>query len=268
MMSILTALLVLVGIGQLFILIQQKRQNQLTYIEHYRKGWRESRKNWATVVFIGREEGEYYQVADKKLLTELTELTANANDYEPTIWALDSARTVCNTLSDVCIRILQGQLNIRDVYPLFGTEVLRHGRALRVLLDTEYNTNYYNPHVSDKHRLVRSEMQQWLIYHDGVRRRCLILIDLLWAEAARLQDLPPIELKAAADSKVATGRHQRNRVFSESIRLSGYLGLYTALKYYVHLMNSEYKKYRHFIGLDEQSLEERGKEWTERLLRR
>lgn len=115
---------------------------------------------------------------------------------------------------------------------------------------------------------VRNELQDWLIYHDGIRRRCLILIDLLWAEAARLEDLPPGDLKSAADAKEQSGHLNRRRLVEECRRLN-------VLKYGIRgislscfLRNAEYKKKGFMPGIDRRRLDELESEWTKRLLRR
>lgn len=172
-MAVLTGLLVLVGLAQVMMLINQKRQNQLALLQEYRSRWSQYRKNWAIIVFIGRSEDEYYQVADQSLQSQLTEMVGNTSDYGPTVWALESINHVCSTLSDVCIRILQGQLTIEDVYPLFGSDLLRHSRPFRSILDVYfdmYTTGYTNEDIigAKRHLRIRYELQNWLIYHDGV----------------------------------------------------------------------------------------------------
>lgn len=57
-----TTLLVIVGIAQIGILRAQRRQSQLALIEEYRRRWRDNIGAWGIVVFIGRDEDEYYQV--------------------------------------------------------------------------------------------------------------------------------------------------------------------------------------------------------------
>lgn len=198
---IATVLLVIAGFVQVRILSTQNRQSQLVLIGEYRRRWNDYAEHWARLIFIGREDGEYYQVGEKQLLTEFVQERENYRSDCPSIKAINSTRLICNTLSDVTLKLLQGQMNIRDVYPIFGTEVLRHSRALRVMLDVYYPNCFIDPHSDETHLSVRREVQDWLIYHDGVRRRCLILIDLIWAEATRMNDLPPSDIKSAADAK-------------------------------------------------------------------
>lgn len=271
MMSMLTSLLVLVGLGQLVFLKSQRRQNQLNLLQEYRSRWEECSKNLAIIIFIGRNDNEYYQLADRKLVSELSDLVKNNDECGPTIWALESINHVCNNLSDICIKILQGQLEIQDVYPLFGSNLLRHSRPLRVLLDVNsvyarYQLQSKTKYTS-KHTSIRKELQDWLIYHDGVRRRCLILIDMLWAEGTRLGDLSPDDIRCAADAKLETGSLSRKRLISEFKRVNSIPRPFLAFKLTHHLKHSEYKKHRWQVGVDEAKLEKRNKIWLNMLLR-
>ena len=276
-MSILTSLLVLVGIAQVMMLISQKRQNQLALLQEYRSRWNEYRRYWAIVVFVGRGEDEYYQVASKSLQSELSKLVRKNLDTSPSVWALESISYICNTLSDVCLRILQGQLNIKDVYPLFGSELLRHSRPFRVLLDVYYDCETYDTLRDEtgryrklsRHEEVRRELQDWLIYHDGIRRRCLILIDLLWAEATRLEDLSPSDIEHAAYAKEESGKVSRVRLTKEIRKTSYLLPTYRAFKLTTHLKNSEFKTYKwQIVGIDREKIKKREAEWVNMLLRK
>lgn len=262
--ALATGLLVAVGIAQIGILKSQRRHSQLELTEVYRRRWENSKQDWGTVIFIGRDEDEYYQVISKEVVDQLASKRDMANNHEPTVWALDATRSVFGNMSDICTRILQNQLDIEDVYSLFGTELLRQSRPLRVLLDNNYPTDSFGN--SNAHHKVRNEVQDWLIYHDGIRRRCLILIDLLWAEAARLEDLPPSDLKSAAEAKIHTGKNNRTRLLNECNRLNRSRFSFQALKLSKILRNSEYQKCCSRIGINKKRLEKLEKEWTDRLL--
>jgi hypothetical protein len=110
-------------------------------------------------------------------------------------------------------------------------------------------------------------MQDWLIYHDGLRRRCLILIDILWAEAVRLEDLPPSDIRSAADAKIKTGKLNRRRLFNETIRLNGLKKLFLAMNLSRFLKRTEYKSFWNLKGLKKSRLDNMEKNWTKRLLR-
>lgn len=266
--AIATILLVIVGLIQIFVLISQKRQTRIALTEQYRKLWGDLKEYWGNVVFIGREEDEYYQVLDKNSIENLKEKTKSHSLHMPTIWALESIQKVCGTLGEISTRILQGHLKTSDIYPIFGTEFLRQSRPLRQLLEPQYVSSYHANNINEQHNYIRAEIQDWLIYHDGLRRRCLIIIDLLWAEAARLEDLPPEEMRSAADAKNNTGSLNRKRVYQETIRLNGLMKFYYALKLSMFLKRAEYQSIFNWSGISKKRLSILNEEWTKRILRK
>lgn len=265
---IATALLVVAGFVQIKVLLAQNRQNQLALLVEYRKRWNEYSEHWARLIFVGRGDGEYYQLADEQLLKLFSQEREAYSLDRPAIHAIQSVRLICNTLSDVTTKILQGQLDVRDVYPIFGTEVLRQCRALRVLLDVFYENDFYEPYADQRHIGVREEVQNWLIYHDGIRRRCLILIDILWAEAARLQDLPPSDLRSGAEAKLISGKFCRKRLMQECLKLQGWRTSLLAYRLSRFLTYSEYQSLCKPRGINAKKLLKTEGEWTNRLLRK
>lgn len=265
--AIATVLLVLVGLVQIFVLFSQKKQTRIALTEQYRQLWNSLKIHWGNVIFIGREYGEYYQVLDEVSINKLKDETKKHRLDTPTIWALESIQKICGTLGEVSTRVLQGHLKVEDIYPIFGTEFLRQSRPLRQLLEPDYQNSYRTEDTSEQHKLIRTEIQDWLVYHDGLRRRCLILIDLLWAEAARLEDLPPYDMKSAADSKKKTGNLNRKRVYNEIIKLNGASKVFFALRLSRFLRKSEYCSLTNWGGINENKLYNLEQEWTQRLLR-
>lgn len=265
--AIATVLLVLVGLVQIFVLFSQRKQMRIALTEQYRQLWNSLKKHWGNVVFLGRGNGEYYQVLDEISIKELNaEITKHRLDT-PTIWALESIQKVCGTLGEISTRVLQGHLQVSDIYPIFGTQFLRQSRPLRQLLEPDYQNSHQTDKTTEQHKRIRTEIQDWLVYHDGLRRRCLILIDLLWAEAARLEDLPPDDMQSAADAKKNTGGLNRKRVFEETIRLNGITNIFYALKLSRFLRKAEYCSWTNWRGIKKARLANLNKEWTERLLR-
>lgn len=262
-----TGFIALLGLLQLEMLKAQWRHTQLGLIEEYRRQWDESADKFGVLVLIGRSSDEYYQLFDREKVDFFSKRIQNTNPTERSSWALNSSRDVFVLLGDVCVKILQGQIDIGYIYPIIGDSLLRHSRPLRVLLDSRYAAGVLEElyEKNNKHINIRREVQDWLIYHDGVRRRCLILIDLLWAEAARLEDLPPSDLKSAANAKFKTGKENRERLFRECNRLNRSKRPYLAFSLSRFLRNSEYRSLG--IGIDKERLEALEHEWTERLLR-
>lgn len=271
--ALATGLLVVVGVAQASVLAGQRRQQRLDWAEVYRRRWTELNDDWAKVVFLGQRYDSYYQVAQLETLEKLKAATIAQSNSLPTVWARESVRNVCGMLSDVCMRILQGQILIREVYPIFGTGLLRNGAALRALLDSNFNAHHLNDYgrigPSEEeyfHQNIRNEVQTWLVCHDGIRRRCLILLDLLWAESARLEDLPPHDLQTAASAKKRTGHLNRKRLRNEALRLNGRLSFLIASRLVGHLRHAEYRRHPLGRGLNPKRLKLLEEEWTKRYL--
>lgn len=265
--AIATILLVLVGLVQIFVLFSQRKQTRIALTEQYRQLWDSLNKYWGNVIFIGREKGEFYQVLDETSINTLQVETTKHRLDTPTIWALESIQKVCGALGEISTRVLQGHLKIEDIYPIFGTQFLRQSRPLRQLLEPDYKNSYQTDETTEQHKSIRTEIQDWLVYHDGLRRRCLILIDLLWAEAARLEDLPPYDMHSGADAKKITGSFNKKRVFNETIRLNGILRVFQAIKLSRFLRKAEYCSWTNWRGIKKKRLEYLDKDWTNRLLR-
>lgn len=270
--AVATALLVFIGFAQFLVLLAQRHQQRLDWAERYRQRWIELKGDWAVVVFLGRRSSEYYQVAHYDTLQQLRNATNNDSHEKNLSWAQASIRNVCGLLSDLCSRILQGDLQVKDIYPIFGTELLRQGAPLRILLDgqSDFLRAYGSRGPTDeeaKHDWLRSQMTTWLVCHDGIRRRCLIMLDLLWAESARLEDLPPSDLTLAANSKVLTGYMNRLRIRVETRRLSQWWAWYRPWKLSRFLIHSEWKKFRYGRGLNKMRLKKLEEAWNSRYLR-
>ena len=266
--AVATVLLVLTGFAQITIMRNQRRQGSLQLIENYRQRWHDSKNDFGTVIYFGGGVDDFYQIMDHEAIAQLQEKLDNTSEKSQTVWAVDALRSVCGTLSDICTRILQGQLQIQDAYPALGTELLRYTKRLKTILDPACTESGRTFGHTSPHSGIREELQDWLVYHDGRRRRCLILIDLLWAEAARLEDLPPNELLAAAEVKLLSGSANRSRVFNECLRLNGLTGIFLAFRFSRFLRHAEFRRFLRLTGISQKRLEKLGRSWTARLMRR
>ena len=270
--ALATILLVVVGGAQVGILSGQRQQQRLDWAEMYRRRWTELQGDWATIVFLGRKTQDYYQIAHHVKLQELREFLRSSSSDIASSWAQASVRNVCGMLSDLCSRILQGHIKIDEVYPIFGTELLRQGAPLRTLLDgnSEYLKCYGSIGPTEeelRHDRLRSEITTWLVCHDGIRRRCLMMIDLLWAEAARLEDLPPYELITAADAKARSGHLNRARLSAEVRRLGGWGARRRARYLTSTLRHAEWRRFPWTRGLNKKKMKKLDEEWTQRYLK-
>lgn len=267
--ALATILLVLVGIFQAYIFNSQRRLSRLDWAYKYDQKWMKLRNDWATVIYIGRFYDEYYQIADKDLLHELNAKCATANVSERSVWFLSKAINTFTFLNDICQRVLMGQLQIQEIYPILGSEFLRHSKPLRELLDNnchKHNGKMTLNKMEECHSILQNEISTWLICHDGIRRRTLILIDLLWAEAARIEDLPPYELITAANAKLKTGKMNRKRLKEEIYLLSGKKAILRVFSLSNFLYHSEYKRRFSFIGIKPYRINKLNDEWKNRYL--
>lgn len=269
--ALATVLLVAVGAAQVKILSGQRQQQRLDWAEMYRSRWIELRGDWATIVFLGRRVNDFYQVAHHDQLQKLREESQTLSDEIASSWAQASVRNVCGMLSDLCTRVLQANIKIQDVYPIFGTELLRQGAPFRTLLDNRSDHlkcygSWGPTEEESRHDRLRSEITTWLVCHDGIRRRCLIMIDLLWAEAARLEDLPPYELVAAANAKASTGDLNRARLRTETMRLGGWFTWRRSRRLAKFLRHAEWRRFPWCRGLRKKRMKKLDDEWTQRYL--
>jgi len=262
-----TGILALIGLCQIFILMSQRTQLRLDWAETYRKRWSEIRIDWSKVIYFGHSSGDFYQIATLEVIAEIDKMKAESRNNARDIWALEPAIRVFNELNDICLRIMQGHLRIGDAYPILGTEFLRQSAAMRSLLDYEYSFHQRNSNDKE-HASVQRSIRLWLSCHDGIRRRCLILIDMLWAEAVRLEDLPPEDIKSAADAKKITGKDRKRRLKEEIIRLDGYSSLLRSFFLVYFLQHAEYKKKKFSRGIDPIRLKKLEELWLDRYLER
>jgi hypothetical protein len=113
-----------------------------------------------------------------------------------------ATRKVLRLLGEVCGQILRGLVSAQSVYEAFGAELARQGGAIRTLLrDTE---------------------RTWSEVQPGLALRVLVLVDLMWAEGARLGELntqPSPQSAAMTKKNLGTGRRNRRRAFELAIKL-------------------------------------------------
>ncbi|UDQ81972.1 hypothetical protein LJN55_09125 [Erwinia rhapontici] len=260
-----TGILALIGLCQVFILISQRTQLRLDWAETYRKRWGEIRIDWGKVIYFGHAPGDYYQIATAEVISEIGRMKNGNQNTTREIWALEPSIRVFNELNDICLRIMQGHLKIGDTYPILGTEFLRQSASMRNLLDYQYSSRQRNSD-NQEHVNVQRSIRTWLACHDGIRRRCLILIDMLWAEAVRLEDLPPYDIRIAANAKIYTGKDRKKRLKDEVIRLNGYVSIMRAVSLSYFLQHSEFKKNKYTRGINKVRLKELEEVWTARYL--
>lgn len=251
---IATILLVIVGYAQARILAVQNQQNRISLLAEYRQLWKKCRIDWGKIIFLGGVQGEYYQILSEERINSLKGKIEQYSMSESSVWALESLQNVSSLMSEICIRVLRKDLSVMEIYPIFGTEFLRHGRSLRNLFEPGYIKTYEINNQDNAHYKVQDKLQNWLIHHDGIKRRCLILVDLLWAEAVRLEDLPPYEIKEAALVKEKTGKLNKKRVYEEVIKLNGIGKLFFAIRLSCFLNHAEFRSVLNRKGIKKSRL--------------
>ncbi|MNF03587.1 hypothetical protein D3C80_2029400 [compost metagenome] len=92
------------------------------------------------------------------------------------------------------------------------------------------------------------------------------MIDLLWAEAARLEDLPPYDMKTAANAKLTTGHLNRARLRVEALRLGGWGAWRRSLRLAKYLRYAEWRRFPWSRGLSKKRMKKLDDEWTQRYI--
>jgi hypothetical protein len=132
----------------------------------------------------------------KPFLDQTTEARADMAPYQL------ATRQVLRFLAEVSGQVLRGLIGPQSVYEAFGAELARNGGAIRALMtDHEHG---------------------WISIQPGLFLRVLVLIDLMWAEGARLGELEtqPSAAQAAITKRThGTGRRNRSRVFQLAEKL-------------------------------------------------
>jgi hypothetical protein len=114
------------------------------------------------------------------------------------IWLSDHARRVVTALSRIADLVLSGRASVELAYLVVGQELTRRSRPLRGMLFLQH------------HRWMAVDT---LASQGGTRERIMSLVDLMWAEGVRRQDLATHTVRAAAEAKRSgTGALCRRRV--------------------------------------------------------
>lgn len=141
------------------------------------------------------------------ILNERQEALLEPMGNESPQWPEAFYREPLGLLSVVCSYVLQGRLSARLAYDILGEDLIRNSASVRYAIDVSPQVTYY------------------LRNHPGIRRRVLLLLDVLWAEAALRGDLSEREAATARATKAAyrSGVRNRRRLRREARRLGGLL---------------------------------------------
>lgn len=236
MQGLLTALLVLFAAGQVYVIRQQRLLAELQVVHELREQWLRVRDEWIGMLVLGGHfyldippavSSKYPVLEDDRIskYRELVHFNRDKRNWTEIQAALDEDekrllshggplefpeefhRLPLGLLATVCAYILRSRLTVGSAYEVFGADLTRNSSSVRYVTDAAPSSTYY------------------LHYYPGVRRRVLVLLDLMWAEAATRGDLNHLEAAKAADTKKKwkTGLRNRQRLRAEARRLSRFL---------------------------------------------
>jgi hypothetical protein len=226
------AYVVLTG-GLLFAARKQAQTAELSILTELSARWAAAEQNWIKTLLVSRGPTDYYNRANPEetrryanLLTEWEALqrrpgtSADRLDFQARhdgrIREYELAATsLIEFLASSSLLVLRGRITVESAYAVFGPQLTRNGGALReVLPHAPRDIQSSGPRAAADE--VRWRIRDWGSYRPGVVRRVLALVDLLWAEAVRLDDLGPYELASAAEAKAeGAGVTCRDRVRHE-----------------------------------------------------
>jgi hypothetical protein len=195
-----------IGLAQFW---DSRRQRQLSELQSQREIgdlWTTHRQGWVAATMLVRGTGGYYALADP----EVERLVEEYLEGHEGIYELPQAKTrkewdavrkpieqllraTLNALDGVTVALLSGDPPVRVAYDVIGPDYLRAGPVVREMVGWTFATRSTRSAKTsdDRWRTLSSPHNAtgWLDYYPGARLRLLILLDLLWAEAARRADL-------------------------------------------------------------------------------
>lgn len=195
-----------------------------------RGNWLDLDGDWTMCLALSRTADDFYNFASPEQRTKVREMEIRYNDVENTyrreeiIWEfMPHVRRVVTFLDYCSCLILQGRLRVRDVYSVLGSDVARHGWAVRRLVGADRSPDPNSP-VYMSHAGTPDYMGYLADDSSHARQqRLLTLIDRLWAQAAKDGDRQAHNLLATAEHKrvFKSGRLNRIRVRRQSRDWSG-----------------------------------------------
>ena len=193
----------LIAINQTWLIYVQARQARVELCSNVVDLWQGSRDSWRIMIGAAMR-GSFYSPMltpeeDRKI--RAVEVWTPGEFIQEQIWLSDHCRTALSALSLASDLVLSGRLIPSDLYVILGLDLARRSRPLRDVLFME---NSVFTHVDTMHP------------QRGQRERILALVDLMWAEAARRDDLSPWVLERAARLKRSgTGDIARKRMVAQ-----------------------------------------------------
>lgn len=220
--SAIATLASVVALSQFFFIRRQSHREQVLLLRDLSASWNNLRGAWDRAILLARGPDDHYvnaSDADKAAVASGDDEVVRAHEV--------SAQDVIRFLASIAMLVLDGKLKPSTAYAALGTEVVRNSRPLRTL--TEHHpppaawamTIYIEQEWMEHDRPRSDALRFWASYHVGTKRRLDIILDILWAQAVRLRDLPMYDVAMAAEVKELfdTGRRNRDRSSIEAWRL-------------------------------------------------
>lgn len=265
----IAAIAALLGSALLYLevalLRRQGRQLDIDVERIIASRWDELRHDWQLAILVARGPDDYYVDASSEQIMKYQALVAERVALNAAYWPSDadaaslvelvqplkddeqieewhvqytslsrearqyelSVRAVLRFLDWLSLLVLRGRIASADLYAIVGIDFVRNSAPLKRLAEG-----------SDRVEQPSTNAAWWTDYYPGMRQRVLILLDVLWAEAARLRDLDISELAGVARHKRSSGSGLRNRRrIGRWARLHGTVWL--AVKLRRHLRHAE-----------------------------
>lgn len=235
--------LLILAAGQFALLRRQARREEVLLLAQLIERWNSLQSDWERLILIARGPSSYYLISPTDDTARYRDLLAARLDEARTPGDHSRWLTVSHELhiyrraaeaclrffATTCLLVLNARLTSELLYAVFGTELPRNSGAIRALLDYPDQdpdslgfdlTDFTGAGDSPDQAAMRAEetmrfiARDWVGYQPGIRERVLILIDILWAEAAKREDLNGRDLILAAEvkRKLQTGARNRRRV--------------------------------------------------------
>lgn len=192
-----------IALSQAWLLYAQARQARVTLCTSVADLWQKNIDSWRVMIAVamGGTNNFYAPMLAPSEEEKVTELKKRLDGpiqpgfSQEQLWLSDHCRRALGTIALVAELVLSGRVSPADAYAILGLDLARRSRPLRDVL------------------FMKSEI--WLNIDTmgtqrGARARILALVDLMWVEAARRDDLPPWTLERAAEIKRSgSGRKAR-----------------------------------------------------------
>jgi hypothetical protein len=202
--------LVLVAWAQFLVVRAQRHHDELLVQSALLAAWKRLEPDWHRCIGAVAGPDDYYSPVYGDLRAELQEQATNRSELtgrlrgDTEVKNELAVRAVLTFLGFVAAQVLRGRVSPAFVWSLLGTDVIRRARPLRQVMEF--------PAEDKTGPALMLGGATW--FYPGLGNRVRSLIDILWAEGARLGELADAEAIRVANHKRAknTSQFSRDRV--------------------------------------------------------